>query len=104
MHWFYLLLAIALMLAASKAAGWLVVVLLLASLVLFVAWMLGWVNSRISSGARNDMQIISPDELRRMREQDSALSDAAASRRSAPEGSERESEAVGAALLAHLGL
>ena len=69
MHWFYLLLAIALMLAASKAAGWLVVVLLLASLVLFVAWMLGWVNSRISSGARNDMQIISPDELRRMREQ-----------------------------------
>ncbi len=69
MHWFYLLLAVALMLAASKAAGWLVVVLLLAALVLFVAWMLGWVNSRISSGARNDMQIISPDELRRMREQ-----------------------------------
>jgi hypothetical protein len=69
MHWFYLLLAIALLLAASKAAGWLVAVLLIASLVLFVAWMLGWVNSRISSGARNDMQIISPDELRRMREQ-----------------------------------
>lgn len=69
MHWFYLLIAIALMLAASKAAGWLVVLLLLSSLVLFVAWMLGWVNSRISSGARNDTQIISPDDLRRMREQ-----------------------------------
>ena len=78
MHWFYLLLAIALMLAASKAAGWLVVVLLLASLVLFVAWMLGWVNSRISSGARNDMQIISPDELRRMREQAEARKSATA--------------------------
>ena len=78
MHWFYLLLAIALMLAASKAAGWLVVVLLLASLVLFVAWMLGWVNSRISSGARNDLQIISPDELRRMREQAEARKSATA--------------------------
>lgn len=69
MHWFYLLLAIVLLLAASKAAGWLVALLLVASLVLFVAWMLGWVNSRISSGARSDMQIISPDELRRLREQ-----------------------------------
>lgn len=69
MHWFYLLLAIALLLGASKAAGWLVALLLLGSLLLFVAWMLGWVNSRISSGARNDAQIISPDELRRLREQ-----------------------------------
>lgn len=69
MHWIYLIVALVLMLAASKAAGWLVVVLLLASLVGFVAWMIGWVNSRISSGARNDMQIISPEELRRLREQ-----------------------------------
>ena len=79
MHGCYLLLAIAVLLAASKAAGWLVVLLLLASLVLFVAWMLGWVNSRISSGARNDTQIISPDELRRMREQAEARRNAAAS-------------------------
>ena len=69
MHWFYLLLALAFLLAAAKAAGWLVVALLAASLLLFVAWMLGWVSSRISSGARNDSQIISPDELRRLREQ-----------------------------------
>ena len=69
MHWFYLLLALAFLLAAAKAAGWLVVLLLAASLLLFVAWMLGWVSSRISSGARNDNQIISPDELRRLREQ-----------------------------------
>lgn len=77
MHWFYLLLAIALLLAASKAAGWLVLLLLLGSLVLFVAWMLGWVNSRISSGARTDSQIISPDELHRLREQAKARQQAA---------------------------
>jgi hypothetical protein len=77
MHWFYLLLAIASLLAASKAAGWLVVLLLAASLVLFVAWMLGWVSTRISSGARNDAQIISPDELRRLREQAEARKSAA---------------------------
>ena len=69
MHWFYLLLALAFLLAAAKAAGWLVVLLLAASLLLVAAWMLGWVSSRISSGARNDSQIISPDELRRLREQ-----------------------------------
>ena len=78
MHWFYLLLAIALLLAASKAAGWLVLLLVIGSLVLFVAWMLGWVNSRISSGARNDTQIISPDELRRLREQAEARKQAEA--------------------------
>jgi hypothetical protein len=79
MHWFYLLLAIAFLLAASKAGGWLVVLFLIASLVLFVAWMLGWVSSRISSGARNDVQIISPEELRRLREQAEARKSAAQS-------------------------
>ena len=79
MHWLYLLLAVALMLAASKAAGWLVLLLLAASLVLFVAWMLGWVSTRISSGARNDSQIISPEELRRLREQAEARKAAAQS-------------------------
>ena len=69
MHWFYLLLAIGCLLGAAKASGWLVIVLLLASLALMVAWMLGWVSRRISTGARNDAQIISPDELRRLREQ-----------------------------------
>lgn len=69
MHWLYLLLAIVFLLAASKAAGWLVALLLAASLLLVVAWMIGWVSSRISSGARDDVQIISPEELRRLREQ-----------------------------------
>jgi len=85
MHWLYLLLAIVFMLAASKAAGWLVVLLLVASLVLFVAWMLGWVSSRISSGARNDAQIISPEELRRLREQAEARKVAAQARPGDPQ-------------------
>ncbi len=77
MHWLYLVLAMALLFAASKAAGWLVVLLLLASLGLFIAWMIGWVSTRISSGARNDAQIISPEELRRLREQAEARKAAA---------------------------
>ena len=85
MHWLYLLLAIVLLLAASKAAGWLVVLLLAASLVLFVAWMLGWVSTRISSGARNDAQIISPEELRRLREQAEARKTAALPRPTDPQ-------------------
>ena len=85
MHWFYLLLAVVLLLAASKAAGWLVVLLLLASLVLFVAWMLGWVSTRISSGARNDTQIISPEDLRRLREQAEARKHAAQSNPNDPQ-------------------
>lgn len=85
MHWLYLLLAVALMLAASKAAGWLVLLLLAASLVLFVAWMLGWVSTRISSGARNDSQIISPEDLRRLREQAEARKNAAQSNPNEPQ-------------------
>jgi len=79
MHWLYLLLAVVFLLAASKAAGWLVFLLLVASLVLFIAWMLGWVSTRISSGARNDAQIIAPEELRRLREQAQARKTAAQS-------------------------
>lgn len=79
MHWLYLVIAIALLAVAMKASGWLVVLLVLGALVAFIAWMLGWVSSRISSGARNDTQIISPDELRRMREQAEARRAAAQS-------------------------
>jgi hypothetical protein len=78
MHWLYLVVAIALLAVAMKASGWLVVLLVLGALVGFIAWMLGWVSSRISSGARNDTQIISPEELRRLREQAEARKLAAA--------------------------
>lgn len=79
MHWLYLVVAIALLAVAMKASGWLVVLLVLGALVGFIAWMLGWVSSRISSGARNDTQIISPEELRRLREQAEARRAAAQS-------------------------
>ena len=85
MHWLYLLLAIVFLLAASKAVGWLVVLLLLAALVLFVAWILGWVSTRISSGARNDAQIISQEDLRRLREQAEARKIAAQSHPTDPQ-------------------
>ena len=77
MHWLYLFVAMALLFAASKVSGWLVEALVLASLVGFIAWMLGWVSTRISSGARNDTQIISPEEMRRLREQAEARKAAA---------------------------
>ena len=77
MHWLYLIIALVLLAVAMKASGWLVVLLVLASLVAFIAWMLGWVSSRISSGARNDTQIISPEEMRRLREQAEARKAAA---------------------------
>lgn len=69
MHWLYLLIAIVLMLAATKVSGWLVLLFLLVGLLAFIAWMYGWVSSRISSGARSDMHILSPEDLRRLREQ-----------------------------------
>lgn len=46
----------------------------------------------------------STEDVRRMREQDVAESDAAATRRSRPACSEQESQAAGASLLARLGL
>ena len=85
MHWLYLLLAIALMIAAAKAAGWLVILLLAGSLVLTIAWMLGWVSARVSSGARNDAHIISPEDLRRLREQAEARKNAAQSKPGDPQ-------------------
>lgn len=72
MHWLYLIVALALFLAAYKASGWLVLLLVLGSLVAFIAWILGWTASRISRGARSELQILSPEELQRMREQAAA--------------------------------
>lgn len=86
MHWLYLALSIIFLLMAMKASlpGWVVFLLLLGSLVAIVAWILGWLSSRISSGSRHEMHIISPDELRQMREQAEARKAAAAAERSDP--------------------
>lgn len=88
MHWLYLAIAIALLAVAMKASGWIVVLLLLGALVGFIAWMLGWVSSRISRGARDDTQIISPDELRRLREQAEARRAAAQATPPPPAGND----------------
>jgi hypothetical protein len=79
MHWLYLLFALLFLAMAMKssAPGWLVVLLVFASLGLFLAWMLGWVSSRISHGSRDDTSMISPEELRRLREQAEARKNAA---------------------------
>jgi uncharacterized protein (DUF58 family) len=79
MHWLFLLLALLFLAMAMKstAPGWLVVLLVLASLVLLVAWILGWLASRISQGARDDTSMISPEELRQLRQQAEARKNAA---------------------------
>jgi hypothetical protein len=46
-----------------------VLVLLAGSAGFMLAWILGWVSSRISSQSRDVSYIMSPDELKRLREQ-----------------------------------
>jgi hypothetical protein len=46
----------------------LMLVCLLASLGLFVAWIMGWYAARVGSSARDESQMIDPSELRRLRE------------------------------------
>jgi uncharacterized membrane protein len=80
MHWLYLVLSIFLLVVAMQPSmpGWAVFLMLIGSLVAVVAWILGWLSLRISSGSRHEMHIISPDELRQMREQAEARKAAAA--------------------------
>lgn len=80
MHWLYFLGSVICVLLASRAwtPGWLVVLLVLAALGLLLAWMLAWLASRVSTGARSETHIISPEELRLMIEQAEARKAAAA--------------------------
>ncbi len=86
MHWLYLAVSILLLVIAMTPSipGWVVFFLLLGSLAGIVAWIVGWLSSRISNGSRHEMHIISPDELRQMREQAEARKAAAASPPSDP--------------------
>lgn len=87
MHWLYFLIAwlclMAAMIRSLPTAA--VLVLVFASLGFFLAWVIGWFSSRVSSRARDDIQIISPDELRRMREQAEARRAAGESGKSDPQ-------------------
>lgn len=71
MHWIYLLASLAClglaMLRNMPTIG--VLVFVAGSLAFMVAWILGWMSSRISSQSRDVSHIMSPEELRRLREQ-----------------------------------
>ncbi|WAC62445.1 hypothetical protein OVA13_13740 [Pseudoxanthomonas sp. SL93] len=69
MHWLFLLLGIGSLFIAMRTASMaLMVVCLLASLALFVLWIVGWYSQRVGDSSRNDVQMIDPAELRRLRE------------------------------------
>lgn len=71
MHWLYLLASlVSLALAMVRSMPTLGVLFFLAcALGFMIAWILGWVSSRIASQTRDVGHIMSPDELRRLREQ-----------------------------------
>ncbi len=69
MHWLFLLLALgALAVALKTSSVALMLVCLLASLGLFIAWIMGWYAVRVGSNARDESHMIDPTELRRLRE------------------------------------
>lgn len=74
MHWLYLLASVTcLLLAPLHSMPTIGVLLLLAGALGFmVAFLLGWLNSRIASGSRDVAHMLSADELRQLREQASA--------------------------------
>jgi hypothetical protein len=86
MHWLYLVVCLVFVVIASRAStpGWLVVLLVLGSLGLFVGWMLGWMSSRVSGATRDDVQMISAEEMRLLREQAEARKAAAAAAAAMP--------------------
>ena len=69
MHWLFLILALGAMgLALQTASLALMLVSLLASLGLFIAFVMGWYADRVGGTARDESQMIDPAELRRLRE------------------------------------
>jgi hypothetical protein len=70
MHWLYLLLAIGSFGLTMMAGvpGFVVVLLLLLALGFLIAFVFSFMASRLDGRQRDETQIISPDELRRMRE------------------------------------
>lgn len=69
MHWIFLLIAVGTMAVAMRTTSLALMVLcLLASLGLLIAWMMGWYAARVGSSSRDESQMIDPAELRRLRE------------------------------------
>lgn len=80
MHWLYLIAALTSMVVAMnhRTPTWAVVLLILLALGLVVAWMLGWLATRLSGVRRDEVQMIAPEEIRRLREQAEARRNQAA--------------------------
>lgn len=69
MHWLFLLLALCALIGAFiSGPTWLMVLCLVASLVLFVAWAMGLYADRVGNTRRDESEMIDPVELRRLRE------------------------------------
>ncbi|TXK60705.1 hypothetical protein [Alkalisalibacterium limincola] len=69
MHWLFLLLALAaLVLALTTTSVALALLSLLAAGVLAVVWLLQMLSARVGGAARDEIQILSPEELRRLSE------------------------------------
>lgn len=69
MHWLFLLLALGVLAIALKTSSLLLMAIcLLASLGLFIAWIMGWYAARVGDTRRDESQMIDPLELRRLRE------------------------------------
>ena len=79
MHWLYLVVGLVFLAISSlkMTPMWLVVVLVIGSLGLFLAWMLGWMAERVGSASRSEVHILGPEELRQLREQAEARKAAA---------------------------
>ena len=71
MPWLYLVVGLVFLFVTSlpQTPMWLAVLLVLAALGLFLAWMLGWMAQRLGTTSRNEAHLLGPDELRQLREQ-----------------------------------
>ncbi|WP_411833489.1 hypothetical protein [Pseudoxanthomonas mexicana] len=69
MHWLYLLLAAGtLVFAVRTTSPALMIVGLLATLGLLIAWVMGWYSARLGESGGGASQMIDPAELHRLRE------------------------------------
>jgi hypothetical protein len=86
MHWLYLIASIACLgLAMIRTLPtWGVLVFLAGALGFMVAWILGWLSTRIASQSRDVSHILGPDELRRLREQAEARRNTSSSEPGSP--------------------
>jgi len=79
MYWLFLLMAVGSLVMAMRTTSMaLMVGLMLASLALFVAWIVGWYGRRMGDSTRDPVMMIDPAELRRLREVAEARRNAAA--------------------------